>query len=269
MPYARGAGEAVSVTPIRFHHLKAIGTKSAAHLRAILDGEEKEPTSAMERGSATHALLFNTKKVIFYPGAVRRGKEWEAFRDLNANDDTLILTKGDHDRASRMAESVSNCPDAMAALAGVHEKTLLWDQEGRTCRATPDAHSNLSLGELKTTRESAPGWFGRYAIRLGYHVQVAWYRQAMRANGMDPTAVHIVAVESAPPYPVTVFRVLPRALDIGDRLLRLWWERLKACEDAGQWPSYVQTIVDLDVPEDDVELVFGEDVDNANAALPF
>ncbi len=242
--------------PVRFHHLRTIGAKSPAHLRALLDGDEREQTRPMEKGTATHALLLGGRRVIAYPGAVRRGQEWAAFEAANA--DAEIITKSDYEAAARMAESVSNNADAMRALSGVREKSIQWSFLGRTCRSTPDSYALELVGELKTCRDSDPARFARYALRMGYHAQCAWYRQAVLESGKgQPREVFIVAVESSAPYPVTVLRLTDRALDMGQRLVRLWFERLLSCEQSGQWPGYVQSIVDFDIPDDDFELTFG------------
>ena len=72
------------------------------------------------------------------------------------------------------------------------------------------------------------------------------------------TVCSLLAVESTAPYVVTVFRVTERALEQGRRTYRLWFERLMACEEADEWPGYVQSVVPLDVPESD-EVTFGEE----------
>jgi hypothetical protein len=248
--------------PVRFHHLKTIGTKSPAHLRRLLLVAEDDQTYSMERGTATHALLFGTRKVVgYHEGKQRRGKEWDAFEA--ANTDAEILSASDYERATRMAEAVSVHADAMRVLTGTQEQTILWKQQGRDCRATPDNRTIEFVTELKTTKDSQPDKFTRQAIWMGYHAQLAWYMQAMLQSGKGlPREAFIVAVESSAPYPVTVLRLTKRALEMGERLVRLWWERLRACEESGEWPAYVQNIVDLDVPEDD-ELIFGDDVEAA------
>lgn len=251
--------------PVRFHHLKAVA-RSPLHLRSCLDGEEKASTSALEKGTAVHALLFGTKTVTFYPGAVRRGKEWDGFKAAHEGD--CILTATEYEKAMRMAERVSNHKDAMWALDGVREKTILWKYLGRECRSTPDVFSPEMgfVTELKTCANADPQRFTWQALRMAYHAQLAYYMEAVAQSGLGtPRSAYVVAVESTAPYPVTVLRLTDRALDAGQRMFRLWFERFLACEQANAWPAYVESIVDLDVPEDDLELTFGDD-DAAEAA---
>lgn len=245
---------------VRFHHLKLAGTKSPAHLRALLERDRGRSSSAMEKGSAVHALVLGGAPVTFYPGPVRRGKKWEKFRDEQPAG-TLVLSRDDYDAAHGMAEAVARHADAVALLGGERERTLRWKELGVSCRATPDATVYAShVTELKTCESAEPGQFQRQAIRYGYHAQLAWYRQAVEALKLGkPSEAYVVAVESSDPYPVTVLRVTERAMDAGARLVCLWFERLRACLEADEWPAYVQNIVDLDVPDlDTFALDFGE-----------
>lgn len=242
--------------PIRFSHLKAAG-RSPAHARLALMGEGDDETRSMERGSATHALLFETVPVVAYPGAVRRGKEWEAFQANHADD--LIVTAADYEKANRMADAVRANYLAQDVLRGTREKTLLWKDGGRECRATPDVADYLNhVTELKTCATADPQRFTWQALRMHYHAQLAWYLDAVVACGLGrPQAAYIVAVESSAPWPVTVLRLTDRALEAGRRACRLWFERLRGCERTGEWPAYSQSVLDLDVP-DEFELDFGD-----------
>lgn len=208
----------------------------------------------MQRGTAVHALLFGTRKVIGYPGATRRGKEYDAF--VAANPDTEILTASEHAKAQDMAEAVRSCKLAEPWLQGEAEKTLLFKWMGLDCRATPDVRGDGFLTELKTSVSSDPLRFQWHALRMHYHAQLRWQEYAVGTPVRDHM---IVCVESVAPYPVTVFRVEPRALEAADKLLVLWAERLKNCEQSQSFPPYAQSIVPLDVPNDDEEIVFNDD----------
>ena len=49
------------------------------------------------------------------------------------------------------------------------------------------------------------------------------------------------------------------ALDQGRRMYRTWMETLLVCEASDAWPAYAQGIVPLSVPDNDVELDFGDE----------
>lgn len=238
--------------PVRFSHLRAYGRSPMHGYHART--RDTEPTYAMERGTAVHALIFGNRKVLPYEG-VRRGKAYEEF--VTEHPDTEILTASEYVKAQRMAEAVIDCKAAEEWLRGTVETTLHFRHMGMDCRATPDVRGADFLTELKTSASADPERFKWHALRMHYHAQLRWQEYAVAASGGKRVEHHmIVCVESTEPYPVTVFFVEPRALEAGEKLLALWMERLKGCEASGQYPGYSQSAVPLDVPEDDEELVF-------------
>jgi hypothetical protein len=247
--------------PIRFSRLKLIGKPfSPAHYHAAVD----EQTASKHKGSALHSIILGGKRVTFYNevtatgrSAPRNGSKWEAFQAANA--DALILSRSEYEDVNRMAEAVLACPHAMEMLTGIREQTLLYKWKGRDCRATPDcrAPGGEWLTELKSCVSSNPDRFQKQMLWLRYHGQLAWYRRAMLQLKLKPLAAYVVAVESSPPYPVTVMRLTDRALDQGERLCSSWMETLRGCEESNFWPPYAQSIVPLDVP-DEPEIEFSD-----------
>lgn len=233
------------MSPIRFSHLRAYG-RSAAHGHHARLGGEDEETAAMERGTAVHALVFGTRKVCGYPGAQRRGREYEAFAAEHA--DHEILTMAEFDKSRRMADSVLACELAQSCLQGVAEETLLFRWMGLDCRATPDIRGPDYVTELKSSSSAEPARFGWHALRMGYHAQLRFQAIGTGARIRDHW---IVAVESDAPYPVTVFRVTDRAIEVGEKLLVLWAERLKNCEASNVFPPYTSTFAEIDVPDEE------------------
>jgi hypothetical protein len=240
----------ISALPIRFSHLRAYGRSAmhGHHARTV----ESEPTSAMQLGTAAHAILFGNRKVIGYFGPVRRGKEYEAF--AADHPDTEILTAAEFYKADAMAAAVRASPLAMKYLDGEFEKTLLFKWYGQDCRATPDVRGARYVTELKTTADATPDKFQWHALRMHYHAQLAFQMIA----APEAEAAFIVVVESAPPFPVTVMQVTERALEQGQRLLSLWMETLIGAEQSGAYPAYCESLVMLDLP-DDIELDYGEE----------
>lgn len=239
--------------PVRFSHLRAYG-RSAAHGKHARE-TEMDPTYAMERGTAVHALIFEDRKVCGYPGRVRNGKEYDAF--VAAHPDTEILTMAEFDKARRMADAVRESELAMSVLTGEVEKTIRFRWDGLDCRATPDVRGPNYLTELKTSSSADPVRFPWHALRMHYHAQMRMQQIACNDRNRD---CFIVCVESTAPYPVQVFRIEERALEIGERLLVLWAERLKNSETSKVWPPYSTCIAPIDVPDDEeTELIFPED----------
>lgn len=239
---------------VRFSHLRAYG-RSPAHGQHARLAAKDDPTYAMERGAAVDALIFGHKKVACYPGAARRGKEYDVF--VAEHQDHEILGKTEYDKANRMADAVRACKLAEPLLNGVHQDTLLFKWMGLDCRTTPDVRGPDFLTELKTSATSDPVRFVWHARRMHYHAQMRF-----QAFGCESVRVRIrdhwiVCVEAEAPHPVTVFHVEPEALEEGEKLLTLWAERLKNCEASGSFPPYVECAVPLMWPKD-IEYEWGD-----------
>ena len=240
------------LAPVRFSRLKLMQLSPAHYRDATV-----EETSAMERGTAVHSILLGGAPVMYYPGPVRRGKEWDAFEAANAH--AQILTRSDYDTAHRMADAVRANDLAMSVLKGQHEVEIAWKMLGRACGSRVDVVGADYVTELKTCRSADPRAFQWQALRMHYHAQLSFYQDAVRHGGGKALDAYIVAVESAPPHVVTVLQLTERALEQGRRSVRLWFERVLQCEQAGEWPGYCQSVVPLDAPEDEEELIFGDE----------
>ena len=238
--------------PIRFSHLRAYGRSAAHGYHARL--QDPAVTGAMQRGTAVHALMFGTRKVMGWDGVQRRGKAYDEF--VAANPDVEILTASEYDKANAMVRALRACKAAEPVLQGIAEQTIYFDWYGRKCRATPDIRGDGFVTELKTAKSSDPAQFQWASLRMAYHAQLKMQNVATNTD-----VSYLVCVESAEPYPVTVFRVTDEALLEGEKLLTLWMERLINCEKADYYPPYVECIVPLDVPTPDVDLDYGDSDD--------
>jgi len=258
---------------LRFSRLKLFA-ESPMHYLANAQAR----SSILDKGTGVHSLLLGGKRVVYYDketasgrSAPRNGKDWEAFKALN--EDALILSRSEYDVSNRIADAVRSNELAMMALTGVKEQTLRFEWQGLQARTTPDCRANdhTFVTELKTCRSARPGRFSTQAFWMYYHAQMAFHIEGMKANGLGkrgqlPTA-YIVAVCSAEPYPVTVFKLTDKALEQGRKSLILWTEQLRGCIESRHFPAYSQAIVDLDVPEGD-ELVFA-DGETESQDVPF
>jgi len=146
-------------------------------------------------------------------------------------------------------------------LKGAVEETLHFRWMSLDCRSTPDVRGADFVTELKTAPSADPAQFGWHALRMHYHAQMRMEQIAADAKAEVEAIMDcfIVCVEANEPHPVTVFRVDEKALEVGEKLLCLWAERLKVAEQSQAWPPYVSCIVPLTVPDELVELDYGDD----------
>lgn len=242
---------------VRFHNLKAMA-QSAQHCLASFN-DTRPDTIAMKVGSGTHAMLFGLPVVQFH-GKVRRGNEWTAFQALNAG--AAILNRKEWARAEAICAAVRSHTIASRLLfkpGTIREQTILWDQNGRARRSTPDVRGPDYVVEMKTTRCAEPARFSRDASYRCYHAQLADQCAAIKhATGTAPREAYIVAVESVEPYAITVLQLTTRALEKGEQLCKDWLSRLIAAEASNEWPPYSTRIEPFDVA-DEYEMSFGDD----------
>ncbi len=232
--------------PLHFSSLKWLG-KSPAHYHYHLT-EPFVPTPAMRLGTLVHQAVLGGPEPIVFEGD-RRGKAWTEFKA--ANDGAEVFTADEAGRAREIAGAVlGTYPVAELLETAQKEAPFSWDIAGRACAGRADAFGPTWVLDLKTTACAEPGKFPWDALRRSYNSQLAWYSNGLRLAGLaDPIDHYIVAVETAPPYPVVLYQITPRAIDAGTALWRSWFERLRVCEETNEWPGYTQTIVDLDISD--------------------
>jgi len=246
------------MTPIRYSHLRAIA-RSPMHYRAAVEAP-REQTPAMRMGTIVHGLVLggDTGPVI-YEGE-RRGKAWADFAAAHEGRD--IVTSSEVARAVPIVDAVLADPVAgplLRAEGARREERLTWTFDDLPCQGTPDSWDPETgiLLDLKTCSDASPRKFASHAWSYSYHAQLAWYAHALTLAGHTVRECLLVAVETSAPYGVTVHRLSPRALEEGTRAWRAWWEQLRVCLAADQWPGYAESICTLDVPawleEDDGE----------------
>lgn len=251
----------MKLDPVRYSHLKNIA-RSPAYYRAMLTSNKF--TAPMRLGRVVDAYLTGGKKPVVFDGT-RRGKVWEEFQAEHAGEE--IITASEEGTAVSMVQAVLHNPEAVRLLTGKRQQEIAWQYLGRDVVSHPDVLGEEGgygfVTDLKTCSTSQPVRFTGQALRFAYHVQVASYIDGATAAGLGEFRNgYLVAVESSAPYQVTVMKLTERALEAGRRLWRTWFETLLACEAADHWPSYCESIVDLDVPED-LELVYGDDESEA------
>lgn len=239
---------------IRFSRLKTMSRSPMHYLYELQHG--RKDSLAFRIGRIVDIAILGGPPLVVWEGT-RRGKAWEQFQEQHVDEE--IVTESEYTAAAPVIEAVKNHEHAMYLLrSGTPKERLYWKWLGRDCTGEPDVAGKY-LVDLKTTRCAEPGRFVRQGIWFAYHAQLAWYRMGMIESGLQPPdQCYFVAVETEPPCPVTVLSLTERAREQGERLCRLWMERLIACEAVGHWPGYCESAVDFDVP-DELELSYGDD----------
>ena len=237
--------------------------KSPAHYKQAVDEDIGSEIGryTKERGTALHALVLGGPKVIKYDEKQRRGSYWEEFQKKHPAD-AHILTAKEFEKTHRMALNILASNAAKPILRGAHEAVIDWNWCGRDCQSHVDILGTEHIAELKTCESAEPERFKWQSLRLGYHAQLAFYRMAAYATGKTnriDVPCYIIAVESKPPYPVTLHKMSEELLYKGEIMCRGWMERLIQCEESGDWPGYSQAITEMTAPQDDPELIYPDE----------
>lgn len=235
--------------PVRFSNLKHIARSPLHYFDAVqLD---RDDTLAMRLGRGAHAMVLGMP-VVKWTGKVRNGKVWDKFEADHAGEEILNTTEWA--KAEGIANAIRRHPIAAPLLfdGATLEETIEWEWLGRRCTSRPDSRrGNTIVTDLKTTQCAEPGKFSRDAMWRGYNAQLAFYGLAAKhLTGREPDDLYVVAVESKRPYAITVLRIDDHARLQGEKLCRLWMERLLTCEASNHWPAYTDAIATFSVPSE-------------------
>ena len=139
---------------------------------------------------------------------------------------------------------------------GKPEQTLIWKEDGVTCRAMLDwlRDDRAAIDDLKTTSGSArPHDWTRRMYDFGADIQVAFYLRGLKALTGEDAEFRFVVVECAPPYAVSVVSLAPSALELAREKVTWAIATWRQCLETGRWPSYATEVAHVDAPPWEVE----------------
>jgi hypothetical protein len=206
--------------------LKKLDISDRAFLYALQE-QGAEPSAAQKLGTATHQIILENLPYVIYPGAVRRGKEWDAFQAEHAG--KVILNEKE---AELIAVQSAILSDFLAPykFGAKIEEPHYWQRDGVECKALFDLinHTEKVILDLKTTKSVQHWKFSSDAYKYGYHLQAAWYMQ----NFPDYKYI-IVAVENTLPSDFDVFEFSPELLEMAEQKNDQLFERAKMLIERG------------------------------------
>jgi exodeoxyribonuclease VIII len=228
-------------------------------------------TKATALGRAVHAAVFEafrfSGEFVQWRGKVRRGREWDAFRDLNAA--STILLPREYETACAIRDALAAHADVQPYRErGIGEHTIRWidPATGIECKARLDwvSYSQPSVCDLKTTRDIAERQFSSSAARFGYHGQMAHYLRGWHVLHGERLPGVFHAVESEPPHDAVVYVADEDLLTAGDDEVTELLEKVARCRDADKWPGMYEGPQTLRMPPwywgDDADAVPLEDI---------
>lgn len=235
---------------------------------------------AFEFGHAAHRLALGAGAdiVVIDHDSWRTKAAKEARDEAMADFKTPILV-ADWLTVQAMAAALREHPVAVALLdparGGRPEQTLVWKHHlGPMARARADwfpniEHGRVILTDYKTARSAEPRDFGRAAAAYGYHQQVAWYLDGVRATcGVTDPAFVFIVQEKDPPYLVNVIELDEVALKIGQARNEAAVGTFIECTRTGVWPGYGPDVELVSLPRW-AEYQFDEEQEASDDAVGF
>jgi hypothetical protein len=124
--------------------------------------------------------------------------------------------------------------DAQSEMTGIALEEGVWLR----CRFDKITRSRRFIFDYKSTTDAAPEPFSRLLIRMGYHIQEAFYRRVVRNLGNTGPRFVFIAQSCEPPYECSLHGCHTTLQEIADaqveRAIQLWRE----CLAKKQWPSH-------------------------------
>jgi exodeoxyribonuclease VIII len=240
------------------HGLDLINRAPALY-RHRLDNPQREQTPAQRFGTLAHTIVLEEARfhesVALAPKVDRRTKagreQWDEFTAAHPGKE--IITEEEFREFVALRDAIRAHPAASSALehASAIEPSLYWTDvdTGVACRARPDlVRRDGIVVDLKTAQDASAGSFAREAIKYRYHVQAAFYLDALRAIEWEADAFVFVVVEKAAPHLVQVFAADADFLNAGRAAYKADLLRYKSCREKNEWPGYSPDVLPLGLP---------------------
>ena len=236
-------------------------TTSPAHARAAhprLNPElERRDAGHFDVGTAAHALILEGRDSV----EVIQASDWRTNAAKEARDAAraagrvpMLADQWEHVRA--MVDATQAQLDAVDATPapftdGKPEQTLVWTEDGVTCRALVDwlREDYDAIDDFKTTSRSAnPESWSRSLFNFGGDVQAAFYLRGLRALTNIEAEFRFVVQETFPPYALAVFSLAPDVLALAEARVSYAISKWRSCLELDEWPAYPTRVCHVELP---------------------
>jgi hypothetical protein len=222
------------------------------------DRPAKEPTPAMEFGTAFHTFilerhLFADNYFIMPPKVLLKEVGREAYDEYKKAEQAAeqtkkkVLTQATHLQLLDMRTALYENPRAAELIQGaVYESSYFWKDEesGLMVKSRPDIlHKNMYV-DLKTCSDASPHAYQRDMALGGYHIQAAMVSDGvLKLTGERLLACINICVEKNYPYSIGIYIIDESAIEAGREEYKRLLIDMNACIRDNDYPDYeVQTL---------------------------
>lgn len=219
--------------------------------------ETRQPTEAMELGSAVHTEVLGVGDPIVVVDAPdwKKKADQERRKEIRAAGGIPLLPK-QVAQVYAMRDAVWNDPIAGPLFTSGTPELSVYARDPDTSvmlRARLDWLREMGGGrrvgiDLKTAESSAPADFEDEVGKWQYNVQQPWYEDVCELAGMPLSAWLWVVVAKRPPHLVSVCELPPRAIDLGRAIKRRAIDTFARHAEADDWPGHQPVIHQIDLP---------------------
>ena len=246
-------------------HLRELLRSPLHYIRSISTPSKETP--AMKLGTAVHCAILEPERFeieyIKAPSIDKRTKDGKAIWSELEQSGRIVLSTDEYTKAIEMANAARSHEIASKLISGgVSEQSVYWlqkvyslDVQEILCKARPDYIKPLKKGyvivDIKTTQDASISEFQRKAYyQWLYHLQAAHYLRGFEAvTGKKVIAFMYVAIESEPPYAISIFKAGDDYLQAGMKKTQELYELYATCVARNNWPSYSSEIQELRLPK--------------------
>ena len=227
-----------------------------AKFRNRMDAPQ-EYNPVFELGQYAHALVTN----VDYKLHIVEAPDWRTKTAREERDEKKqegfdgVLLRHEYEQVQAMREALTANPsvkELLTAQGTVAETSLVWEDPwtGVKCKARPDIATSdyTTLIDYKTTVSSNPKDFRKSVANFGYHLQAAWYLDAVKALLGVEARFLFIAQEKTAPYLVSVFELDHTSLMEGRRLSDKARQVYRDCLNTDSWPGYPEGIATISLP---------------------
>lgn len=244
------------IEAINFSRLKLIADCPETFRCAEIQEEDEEDA---EKDFDTFGRAYHTsfleprlfkEEFLICPKMIRRGKAWDEEVQKAAGRQIIFDTEAEKVRDMLLKLKQHSSYDNIFKGSN-RELTVLWYKEGILCKARIDLfNQNLNLAaDLKSTIDCTPDKFTKRIFDYKYDQQMAWYTEALAANGITISSFLILAQRKSRPYGMCQYELTSEVLSSARKENDKLFATYKACRKSNIWPSYPDVVTKVSIPD--------------------
>lgn len=202
-----------------------------------------EQTATQKIGELVHLAVLEPERMastvtVKPDGLDRRTKDGKAQWEALTAEFEHVISAEDSAAVMGMAQAAFNVSQGLFQ-GSQNEVSVHWNKNGALCRSRIDAVNGDVVIDLKTCADISA--FQRDAIRYRYHVQAAFYLDALRSCCEPAERFAFVVVEKEAPFLASVFWADDAFIDAGRREYLEDIATYLRCRDEDYWPGVEET----------------------------